>query len=85
MKLLGMSVKPGTTRRNKTGGWRIQRPIYDWDKCTGCNTCETICPDGCITHAEKKQYVADLDFCKGCGLCAEMCPVDAITMKEEVK
>ena len=85
MKLLGIVTRPGTSRRNKTGGWRQSRPEWDWSKCTGCTTCETICPEGCVYHLEKKQFQADMDYCKGCGLCAELCPVKAITMKEEVK
>ncbi|NIM04168.1 MAG: 4Fe-4S dicluster domain-containing protein [Armatimonadetes bacterium] len=85
MRLLGVVTRPGTSRQNKTGSWRVMRPVFDHDKCTGCTTCETICPEGCVYHTGKTEYDSDLDYCKGCGLCAEMCPADAITMKEEIK
>ena len=85
MKLIGIVTRPGSSKRNLTGGWRVMRPEFDWSKCTGCMTCETICPEGCVSHQGKKEYAADLDYCKGCALCAEMCPAKAITMKEEIK
>ena len=78
---LGIVTRPGTSLRNKTGPWGLLRPQFDWEKCVGCNTCETICPEGCISHREKKQYQAD--YCKGCGLCAAACPAKCITMVEE--
>ena len=84
-----LAVKPGTTKKNKTGGWRTFTPIIDKEKCIGCGTCERICPEG-ICHPNKKglknkkgivYYEIDLDYCKGCGLCAENCPAKAIEMK----
>ena len=84
MKLLGIVTRPGSTRRNPTGGWRTLRPEFN-DKCTGCKTCQTLCPENCISQVDKKIFEADMDFCKGCGLCAAMCPAAAISMKEEIK
>jgi pyruvate ferredoxin oxidoreductase delta subunit len=80
---LGIVTRPGSSLRNKTGPWGILRPVFDWEKCKSCNTCEMICPEGCIRHLEKKQYEADFEYCKGCGMCAAACPFDAITMEEE--
>ena len=80
---LGIVTRPGTSLANKTGPWGILRPVFDPEKCRACNTCEMICPEGCIRHLEKKQYEADMDYCKGCGMCAEACPFDAIVMEEE--
>jgi len=77
---LGIVARPGSSLLNKTGSWGILTPVFDCSKCKGCNTCEIICPEGCIRHLEKKQYEADIEFCKGCGLCAAACPADAIAM-----
>ncbi len=80
---LGIVTRPGTSLHNKTGPWGTRNPAFDWEKCKGCNTCEMICPEGCIRHLEKNQYESDPEYCKGCGLCAAACPFGAITMTEE--
>jgi len=77
---LGIITRPGSSLRNKTGPWGIMRPVFDREKCRGCNTCESICPEGCIRHLEKKVYEADIEFCKGCGMCVAECPGKAIVM-----
>lgn len=80
MVSIGAAVKePGSTRRNKTGSWRIFRPEPDSEKCISCGICYLFCPDGCIGE----DFIADYDFCKGCGICAEECPVKAIKMVRE--
>lgn len=65
-----------------SGQMKVQRPVVDVDKCSGCGTCYLFCPTGCIidkdTHLE-----ANLEFCKGCGICAKTCPVHCITMVRE--
>jgi heterodisulfide reductase subunit A len=49
------------------------------DKCTGCGTCEMVCPYGAITVdlEESKAKVAEV-LCKGCGTCGAACPEKAI-------
>jgi pyruvate ferredoxin oxidoreductase delta subunit len=48
--------------------------------------CLVICPEGCITGAEKNTYNCDYAFCKGCGNCAMICPKqDIVMIKEEVR
>jgi 2-oxoacid:acceptor oxidoreductase delta subunit (pyruvate/2-ketoisovalerate family) len=74
-------TEPGSTVKNKTGGWRIMVPIRDAKKCTKCGFCWMYCPEGCID----KEFVADLDYCKGCGICAKECPFGAIKMEKEKK
>jgi len=75
----------GSTERNKTGAWRSKRPVVDFEKCTACGICWSLCPEGCIKKRADGKFEADLDYCKGCGICANECPVKAITMVMEEK
>jgi len=81
---IGCAAPPGNSRNNKTGSWRVFKPIYDYEICTDCGICQSLCPEACIDLV-KEQYVPDYAFCKGCGICANDCPVDAITMVLEEK
>lgn len=75
----------GSTSNLKTGAWRSMRPATDYEKCTGCGICWSLCPEGCIKKRDDRKFEADLDYCKGCGICANECPVKAITMVMEEK
>ncbi|RLI91981.1 MAG: pyruvate synthase [Candidatus Altiarchaeales archaeon] len=75
----------GSTRKNKTGAWRSKRPVVDFERCTGCGVCWSLCPEGCIEKRSDGKFEADLDYCKGCGICANECPRKAITMVMEEK
>ena len=46
------------------------------DLCTGCRTCETVCPHGAIRMTEEGAVSAPA-FCQACGLCAASCPAHA--------
>jgi len=84
---------PAGSLKNKTGAWRVFRPVVDKTKCINCATCESFCPEGCILQFDSAKtkkpslkgnyYEADLDYCKGCGICAEVCPVKCIKMEKE--
>lgn len=82
---VGCRARPGKSRGNKTGSWRVFKPVFDQEKCSKCGTCRTICPEGCITENAEEFFIPDYTFCKGCGLCAEECPKEAIAMKQEEK
>ena len=86
---MDLTAKPGSTKANKTGGWRTFIPRTDYGKCTGCGTCAKVCPESAITMVKNKEGKqkpqTDYDFCKGCGLCAAECPVKAITMELDKK
>jgi pyruvate ferredoxin oxidoreductase delta subunit len=82
---LGCSAPPGKAADNRTGSWRVFRPVLSKEKCTKCGMCILICPESCITVDEDDHPRVDYDYCKGCGLCAEECPAEAIEMVQEEK
>ncbi|MEN8213840.1 MAG: 2-oxoacid:acceptor oxidoreductase family protein [Pseudomonadota bacterium] len=62
----------------KTGLWRTQRPVIDYDRCKGCWwVCSSYCPDGAINVVDARPVV-DYDHCKGCMVCVAQCPPHAI-------
>ncbi len=97
----GIIKDAGSTKANKTGGWRTFKPVIDVKKCIKCMKCWMFCPDHCIniknlrnssSHMKNssnfsynKNIEVNLDYCKGCGICAERCPVKAIEMVKEKK
>ena len=81
-----LTTKPGTSKSNKTGSWRIKiRPKFLQKNCIGCKMCLLICPENCIEGQEKNTYHCDYLYCKGCGSCAAICPKADIEMIEEGK
>ena len=75
-------VGPRTSLANKTGSWRLNRPVIDLEKCTRCGLCALYCPDACVLLVGG-DYIIDYDYCKGCGICSHECPADAIRMIPE--
>lgn len=81
--------KPNSSLNNKTGSWRVYRPVTDNNLCIGCSICAKFCPDACIEMVNSKEHdnklkpKTNLDYCKGCALCAAECPVKAIKMVED--
>jgi pyruvate ferredoxin oxidoreductase delta subunit len=73
----------GGARKNKTGDWRSQRPVYHKEKCTKCGMCYLYCPDAAIKRDAEGYVEFDFYYCKGCGICANECPVKAIEMVKE--
>lgn len=62
----------------KTGLWRTQRPVIDFDLCKGCWwVCSSYCPDSAINVVDAKPVI-DYDHCKGCMICVAQCPPHAI-------
>lgn len=74
----------GGSREFKTGEWRTETPVMNWEKCAQCLLCAPFCPDSCIPVADGKRQEFDYDHCKGCGICAKVCSFKAITMKEGI-
>jgi pyruvate ferredoxin oxidoreductase delta subunit len=82
---VGCAAPPGRARENKTGSWRVFKPVVENESCIKCGNCMLVCPEVSI-HEDGDGYpVVDYDYCKGCGLCAEECPKDAIKMVKEEK
>lgn len=55
----------------------------DTEKCTGCRTCQKVCPTLAIM-VENRKAVVDLEKCRGCNNCEQRCPVYAIKMVKRV-
>ncbi len=52
--------------------------VVNRDKCTGCGTCEIVCPYGAIAKDEEGKADVTEVLCKGCGTCRASCPEKAI-------
>lgn len=81
----GVITEPGSTAKNKTGGWRALKPVWNKEKCTQCMICWQFCPDNSIPHKDGKRLETDFDYCKGCLICVDVCPVNAIKGEKEEK
>jgi heterodisulfide reductase subunit A len=55
--------------------------VVDYDQCTGCEICSTLCPYGAI-NKNLSTGVAEVNqiLCEGCGTCAAGCPTGAVTL-----
>jgi len=54
--------------------------VIDEALCSGCRTCNLLCPYTAITFdEEKKVSILNEALCKGCGVCVAACPSGAIT------
>nr|WP_303182846.1 trans-4-hydroxy-L-proline dehydratase activase [Lachnoclostridium phocaeense] len=53
---------------------RFEREMQvDREKCTGCGTCQAVCPAGAV-HMEDGHPVLDAAACTLCGKCVNFCP-----------
>ena len=57
-------------------------PKVDKQKCTGCGTCVSVCPQNVFEMKGGKSHVARPEDCVECGSCVENCPVSAIKLVE---
>ncbi|MBI1394389.1 MAG: benzoyl-CoA 2,3-epoxidase subunit BoxA [Betaproteobacteria bacterium] len=64
-----MDTAPDTTA--------LRQHLIDPEICIRCNTCESTCPIGAITH-DDRNYVVRADVCDLCMACVPPCPTGAI-------
>jgi benzoyl-CoA 2,3-dioxygenase component A len=55
----------------------IKQHLIDPEICIRCNTCESTCPVGAITH-DARNYVVDANICNLCMACVPPCPTGSI-------
>ena len=46
----------------------------DREKCTGCGTCASVCPNGAVRMTEDHRPSSDPKACTFCGKCENFCP-----------
>ena len=52
------------------------------DKCTGCGTCEEVCPSKAISMDKNDKPVVNDTVCTDCGICVIDCPSEARELVE---
>lgn len=62
----------------------MQKPVVNYDECTGCATCVEICPEVFELRDDEKAYVIAEDKCDTCDCqeAVDTCPSEAITMED---
>jgi len=55
----------------------------DEEECTGCRTCEEVCPMDAIIVDEISHIIKER--CIGCGVCVSKCPSEAIHLRDKEK
>lgn len=78
--LASATIRSGQTSvKVRTGLWRTQRPVIDYQRCKHCWwICSSSCPDGVINISADNFPEIDYEHCKGCMVCVAQCPSHAI-------
>ena len=58
-------------------------PVVELDLCTGCGTCEAVCPAGVYEIKDEKSIVIRPEDCTECNECVESCPEQCIKLVED--
>ena len=64
---------------------KIYQPIpkWDFDKCTKCGQCASVCKQNAIVFVKDKYPAFVKDICIGCKACIVACPENAISEIEK--
>lgn len=54
--------------------------VYRRNRCIGCGTCISSCPESALYLASEGGITIDSVHCNSCGICAEKCPTRALEM-----
>jgi len=60
-------------------------PEVDKEKCTGCGTCVSVCPQEVFELRDGKSHVVRPENCVECNSCVDNCPMEAIKLVESKK
>lgn len=60
----------------------MAKPIVDIEKCTGCGTCVSVCPEQVFELKDGKSEVVYPEKCIDCKACENSCPEQAIVVEE---
>jgi uncharacterized Fe-S center protein len=66
-----------TSREGKLLQHRVVDLEIDQNKCTGCATCKTVCPNNLPEIVNKKAHITS-PVCMRCPICKSECPTNAI-------
>lgn len=78
-----LSKKPIERECFTFGGARaIESGYFVTDKCSGCNSCYSICPQKCIDITVTPAVIKQ-ENCLKCGNCYEICPSGAVIKRNK--
>ena len=60
----------------------MAKPIVDIEKCTGCGSCVSVCPEQVFELKDGKSEVVYPEKCIDCKACENSCPEQAIVVEE---
>ncbi|MFN8454057.1 MAG: 4Fe-4S binding protein [Anaerolineae bacterium] len=59
-------------------------PQINIAKCTGCDLCVRVCPNGVLSLVKNIAVVTNPQACNYTGACQEICPTQAISLLYEI-
>lgn len=64
-------------------------PSIDQDRCSGCDACSRLCPQGAIRLEREDSgalaYLIDAKRCSACGMCVDVCEANAVRIKSWIR